>query len=92
MEPADSEDPVKMVETEGEFYKVQLEEFTAVVEAARRNGVRLRLMDMTKMMMCRPDGHPDQYGHGHGEHEGFDIDCLHWCLSGPIDAWNDLLL
>ena len=58
------------------------------------NGVRLRLMDMTKMMLCRPDGQPDQYGPGLGEHEGFYIDCLHWCLPLPglIDVWNDLLL
>ena len=34
-------------------------------------------MDMTKMMLCRPDGQPDQYGPGLGEHEGFYIDCLH---------------
>jgi len=51
-------------------------------------------MDMTKMMLCRPDGQPDQYGPGLGEHEGFYIDCLHWCLPLPglIDVWNDLLL
>ena len=56
--------------------------------------MRLRLMDMTKMMLCRPDGQPDQYGPGLGEHEGFYIDCLHWCLPLPglIDVWNDLLL
>ncbi|OEL17683.1 Protein trichome birefringence-like 19 [Dichanthelium oligosanthes] len=91
-QPADPEDPVEMAEPDGEFYRAQVEEFAAAEEAARRNGVRLRLMDVTKMMLRRPDGHPDRYGHGTGEHEGFDIDCLHWCLPGPIDVWNDLLL
>ncbi|KAG2606052.1 protein trichome birefringence-like 19 [Panicum virgatum] len=91
-EPADPEEPVEMAEPEGEFYRAQVEEFAAAAEAARRNGVRLRLMDVTKMMLRRPDGHPGRYGHGPGEHEGFDIDCLHWCLPGPIDLWNDLLL
>jgi hypothetical protein len=91
-EPADPEEPMEMAEPEGEFYRAQVEEFAAVAEAARRNGVRLRLMDVTKMMLRRPDGHPGRYGHGSGEHEGFDIDCLHWCLPGPIDLWNDLLL
>ncbi|KAG2611428.1 protein trichome birefringence-like 19 [Panicum virgatum] len=91
-EPADPEDPEEMAEPDGEFYRAQVEEFAAAAEAARRNGVRLRLMDVTKMMLRRPDGHPDRYGHGPGEHEGFDIDCLHWCLPGPIDVWNDLLL
>ena len=54
--------------------------------------MRLRLMDVTRIMLRRPDGHPDRYGHGAGDHGGFDIDCLHWCLPGPIDVWNELLL
>ncbi|KAG8081531.1 hypothetical protein GUJ93_ZPchr1043g33313 [Zizania palustris] len=92
--PLDSDDTAEMVETESQFYRAQLEEFTAAAAAApmRSNGVRLRLMDVTRMMLLRPDGHPDRYGHGAGEHDGFDIDCLHWCLPGPIDVWNDLLL
>ncbi|CAN6233518.1 unnamed protein product [Urochloa humidicola] len=93
-EPADREDPVpEMAGTEREFYRTQVEEFTAAAEeAARGSGVRMRLMDVTGMMLRRPDGHPDRHGHGPGEHEGFDIDCLHWCLPGPIDVWNELLL
>ncbi|KAL6631375.1 hypothetical protein ACP70R_028225 [Stipagrostis hirtigluma subsp. patula] len=91
-QPADPDDAVEMAEPEAEFYRAQVEEFKAAEAAARRNGVRLRLMDVTKMMLVRPDGHPDRYGHGPGEHEGFDVDCLHWCLPGPIDVWNELLL
>nr|CAB3470283.1 unnamed protein product [Digitaria exilis] len=92
-QPADPEDPVEMAEVEGEFYRAQVEEFAAAEGIARRkNGVRMRMMDVTKMMLRRPDGHPDRYGHGAGEHEGFEIDCLHWCLPGPIDVWNDKLL
>ncbi|CAN6198015.1 unnamed protein product [Urochloa humidicola] len=93
-EPADPGDPVlEMAGTEREFYRAQVEEFAAAAEeAARGSGVRMRLMDVTGMMLRRPDGHPDRYGHGPGEHEGFDIDCLHWCLPGPIDVWNELLL
>jgi hypothetical protein len=87
-EPAGPEDPVEMADLEAGFYRAQVEEFGT---AARRNGVRLRLMDVTGMMLRRPDGHPDRYGHGPGRHDGFDIDCLHWCLPGPIDVWNDLL-
>jgi hypothetical protein len=79
---------VEMADPEAGLYRAQVEDFEA---AARRNGVRLRLMDVTGMMLRRPDGHPDRYGHGPGRHDGFDIDCLHWCLPGPIDVWNDLL-
>uniref|UniRef100_R7W0Z5 Uncharacterized protein n=1 Tax=Aegilops tauschii TaxID=37682 RepID=R7W0Z5_AEGTA len=84
--------PFQMAEPEGGFYRAQLEEFRAAEEEARKNGVRLRLMDVTRIMLRRPDGHPDRYGHGAGDHGGFDIDCLHWCLPGPIDVWNELLL
>ncbi|CAN6178465.1 unnamed protein product [Urochloa humidicola] len=93
-EPTDPEEDgaVEMAGAEREFYSAQVEEFAAAAEeAARGSGVRMRLMDVTGMMLHRPDGHPDRYGHGAGEHEGFDIDCLHWCLPGPIDVWNELL-
>jgi hypothetical protein len=91
--PADPEDPpLEMAEPERDFYAAQVEEFAAAAEDTRRNGVRLRMIDVTKMMLRRPDGHPDRYGHGPRENEGFDIDCLHWCLPGPIDVWNELLL
>ncbi|KAM0894105.1 hypothetical protein ACQ4PT_024682 [Festuca glaucescens] len=84
----------EMAEPEAQFYKAQVEEFRAAdaEAAARVNGVRLRLLDVTGIMLRRPDGHPDRYGHGAGEHSGFDVDCLHWCLPGPIDVWNQLLL
>lgn len=84
----------EMVEPEAGFYRAQVEEFRAAAKEARRSGgaVRLRLMDVTGMMLRRPDGHPGRYGHGPGQHDGFDVDCLHWCLPGPIDVWNELLL
>ncbi|KAF0904152.1 hypothetical protein E2562_032423 [Oryza meyeriana var. granulata] len=83
----------EMAATEAEFYRAQVEEFAAAARLTRSDGKkRLRLMDVTRMMLLRPDGHPDRYGHGGGEHDGFDIDCLHWCLPGAIDVWNDLLL
>ncbi|VAI72922.1 unnamed protein product [Triticum turgidum subsp. durum] len=91
-QPLDRDEAADMEEPEGGFYRAQLEEFGAAEEEARKNGVRLRLMDVTRIMLRRPDGHPDRYGHGAGDHGGFDIDCLHWCLPGPIDVWNELLL
>ncbi|KAJ6817748.1 protein ALTERED XYLOGLUCAN 4-like [Iris pallida] len=46
------------------------------------------LLDVTKAMMARADGHP-------GSHwrwmQKSNSDCLHWCLPGPIDMWNDAL-
>jgi hypothetical protein len=90
--PYERNQTAEMAEPEAQFYKAQVEEFRAAEAAARVNGVRLRLMDVTGIMLRRPDGHPDRYGHGTGEHGGFDVDCLHWCLPGPVDVWNQLLL
>ena len=53
---------------------------------------RFVLMDVSDMMQMRGDGHPGQYGHWPHEKVGFGIDCVHWCLPGPIDAWSELLL
>uniref|UniRef100_A0ACD5ZE34 Uncharacterized protein n=1 Tax=Avena sativa TaxID=4498 RepID=A0ACD5ZE34_AVESA len=62
--------------------------------AATRNGAELLLMDITEAMELRPDGHPSRYGHppGGSVEGSFVVDCLHWCLPGPIDLWSELLL
>jgi hypothetical protein len=39
----------------------------------------------------RPDGHPSRYGHWANEKVQLYNDCIHWCLPGPIDIWNDML-
>lgn len=68
---------------------VQLEE----MERVKKSGVkdrRFEALDVTKAMLMRPDGHPDSH-YGKVWMKGYH-DCLHWCLPGPIDAWNDLLV
>ncbi|KAI8558905.1 hypothetical protein RHMOL_Rhmol04G0132700 [Rhododendron molle] len=67
------------------------------LRAARREGrergrrLKFRLLDVTEAMRRRPDGHPNHYGHP-PEKKKPVADCLHWCLPGPIDLWNELLL
>ncbi|WOL12315.1 hypothetical protein Cni_G21081 [Canna indica] len=70
-----------------EYYKQQLEEFQAVA----KEGTRMRLLDTTQAMLLRPDGHPSRYGHSIHESVAMYNDCVHWCLPGPIDLWNQLL-
>ncbi|CAO1945357.1 unnamed protein product [Urochloa humidicola] len=72
-----------------EFYTSQLEEFR---EAAEARGLDVALMDSTAAMLMRPDGHPSRYGHWPDEKRTLYNDCIHWCLPGPVDAWNDMLL
>jgi len=41
-------------------------------------------------MMLRADGHPG--GHYDKRWVRNASDCLHWCLPGPVDMWNGMLL
>jgi hypothetical protein len=84
------EDAAALPETEAAFHAAQVEEFRAVAAAAESG--RFALLDVSGMMQMRGDGHPGQYGHWPHEKVGFGIDCVHWCLPGPIDAWSELLL
>ncbi|KAJ6766444.1 PROTEIN TRICHOME BIREFRINGENCE-LIKE 9-RELATED [Salix purpurea] len=75
-----------------EFYMTQMEEFKLAEEEGRKRGLRFRLLDATQAMLLRPDGHPSRYGHWPHENVTLYKDCVHWCLPGPIDTWNDFLL
>ncbi|XP_072970715.1 protein trichome birefringence-like 19 [Typha angustifolia] len=75
-----------------EMYMTQMEEYRKAEREGREKGVKFRLLDTTGAMLLRPDGHPSRYGHGAGEKVRMPNDCVHWCLPGPIDAWNDFLL
>lgn len=59
---------------------------------ARREGMgkgnQFDFLDITEMMAMRVDGHPGPYWPWGSRSN----DCLHWCLPGPIDFWNGLLL
>ncbi|XP_011099299.1 protein trichome birefringence-like 19 [Sesamum indicum] len=74
-----------------EMYLIQLEELKIARRAGRRNGGKFRLFDATKPMLLRPDGHPSKYGNWPVANQTFANDCVHWCLPGPIDSWNDFL-
>ncbi|PKI34339.1 hypothetical protein CRG98_045255 [Punica granatum] len=74
-----------------QFWKVQLEEFERVRLAShggdwRRFGV----LDITRAMLMRPDGHVGEFS-GNKWARAYS-DCLHWCLPGPIDVWNEFLM
>ncbi|KAL0430368.1 UNVERIFIED_CONTAM: protein trichome birefringence-like 19 [Sesamum radiatum] len=74
-----------------EMYLIQLEELRIAQKAGRRRGGKFRLFDATRSMLLRPDGHPSKYGHWPVANQTIPNDCVHWCLPGPIDAWNDFL-
>ncbi|KAL6635061.1 hypothetical protein ACP70R_027732 [Stipagrostis hirtigluma subsp. patula] len=78
---------------EAEYRAAQVDAVKEAEAAVRRNGGEVLLLDITEAMDLRPDGHPSRYGHppGGSVEGSFVVDCLHWCLPGPIDLWNELL-
>ncbi|KMT18476.1 hypothetical protein BVRB_2g026180 [Beta vulgaris subsp. vulgaris] len=89
--------PIKSNETnfEGEnleMYTAQIEAFQEAQKLAQQRGLKFELMDMTRLMLMRPDGHPSVYGRPANLNVTWPSDCVHWCLPGPIDSWNDFLL
>ncbi|KAF5951722.1 hypothetical protein HYC85_009666 [Camellia sinensis] len=75
---------------------VELEEFDKAAAIASEKGVNLKLLDLMELSLLRPDGHPGPYRHDHpfSKNKNAKVinDCLHWCLPGPIDTWNDFLM
>ncbi|XP_010556586.2 PREDICTED: protein trichome birefringence-like 25 [Tarenaya hassleriana] len=81
--------------------EIELEEFQKAGEGSgtgESGGSHVRLLDTTIMSLDRPDGHPGPYRHLNpfagvkDKTNQVQNDCLHWCLPGPIDSWNDLLM
>ncbi|KAK4480588.1 hypothetical protein RD792_013666 [Penstemon davidsonii] len=68
--------------------------------AKKNNKSKLKLMDITEAFSYRHDGHPGPYRSPDPNKvttRGPDgrpppQDCLHWCMPGPVDTWNELVL
>ncbi|KAA8516151.1 hypothetical protein F0562_019330 [Nyssa sinensis] len=75
---------------------IELEEFEKAGALGSKKGTNLELLDTTYLSLLRPDGHPGLNRQFHpvvkDKNAQVRIDCLHWCLPGPHDAWNDLLM
>ncbi|KAI8534328.1 hypothetical protein RHMOL_Rhmol10G0081600 [Rhododendron molle] len=74
------------------YYLVQVEEFLAAKIEGKRRGLVFELLDVNEAMRPRADGHPNHFGQPPEMRSTALSDCLHWCLPGPIDLWNELLL
>ncbi|KAI9381576.1 hypothetical protein POPTR_015G131600v4 [Populus trichocarpa] len=81
------------------MHKKQITGFDRAINKAT-NKSKLKLMDITESFGYRHDGHPGPYRspdpnkltkrgpHGKPPPQ----DCLHWCMPGPVDTWNELVL
>jgi len=85
-------------ESDNKMWKIEREEFDKAVANKGPNGSAdcLKLLDTFELSLLRPDGHPGPYRTYHPYEKGMTAkvqnDCLHWCLPGPIDAWNDIIM
>ncbi|XVE92483.1 hypothetical protein REPUB_Repub01dG0101000 [Reevesia pubescens] len=88
----------KMLEgMDADMRSIEIEEMEAAkINAKQFEGLRLQILDVTKLSLMRPDGHPGPYMYpfpfANGVQEHVQNDCVHWCLPGPIDTWNQILL
>jgi len=59
-------------------------------ESSHKGQMNLEILDITEAMSMRSDAHPGIHWNNKWM-RGYS-DCIHWCLPGPIDMWNELLL
>ncbi|XP_014492529.2 protein ALTERED XYLOGLUCAN 4-like [Vigna radiata var. radiata] len=88
---------MKLGEVDEEIRRIEMEEVeNAKVKAKEFRGFSFETLDVTKLSWLRPDGHPGAYMNhfplGNGVSGRVQNDCVHWCLPGPIDSWNEILL
>ncbi|KAL4577354.1 hypothetical protein LXL04_013463 [Taraxacum kok-saghyz] len=74
-----------------QMYLTQMNEFKSAQIEGEKKGVKLRLLDTSDAMIMRPDGHPNHFGHPASDNKSYP-DCVHWCMPGPVDTWNEFLL
>ncbi|XP_057448431.1 xyloglucan O-acetyltransferase 1-like [Lotus japonicus] len=87
----------KLENRDAEIRKIGMEELQNAKEKAKQfGGFRFEILDLTKLASMRPDGHPGAYRSpfpfAKGVPKNVQNDCTHWCLPGPIDTWNEIVL
>ncbi|XP_016167929.1 protein trichome birefringence-like 19 [Arachis ipaensis] len=55
-----------------------------------KKGLHFGLIDISEATSLRPDAYPDKYGLIYNKNVKV-VDCVHWCLPGAIDTWNEFL-
>ncbi|KAK4423807.1 protein ALTERED XYLOGLUCAN 4 [Sesamum alatum] len=83
---------------DAEMRRVGVEQVEEAKSKAKEYGNRVRIeaLDISELAVLRADGHPGPYMHpfpfANGVPQRVQNDCVHWCLPGPIDTWNEIML
>ncbi|XP_057443618.1 xyloglucan O-acetyltransferase 1-like [Lotus japonicus] len=91
------EEKKQLGRVETEFTRIEIEEVeSAKAKANAFGGLRFEVFDISQLALLRPDGHPGlhrkPFPFAKGLPKDVHSDCVHWCLPGPIDTWNGILL
>ncbi|KAL6606425.1 hypothetical protein ACP70R_042078 [Stipagrostis hirtigluma subsp. patula] len=82
--------------TETEMRKIVVEAVEEAAGAASSSTLRFVAVDVTTLANLRPDGHPGPYMRKNPSAAAagrpVQNDCLHWCMPGPVDTFNQMLL
>lgn len=76
-----------------------LDIMSVVEDVLGRIKVNVTVLNITQLSEYRKDGHPSIYGERKGKlltkEERSDpnnyADCIHWCLPGVPDTWNEIM-
>ncbi|XP_058774974.1 xyloglucan O-acetyltransferase 1-like [Vicia villosa] len=86
----------KLEGMDAEIRSIQIEELENAKAKAKQFGLNLEVLDITKLALLRPDGHAGAYMNpfpfANGIPKHVQNDCLHWCLPGVVDTWNEIFL
>ncbi|XP_058774978.1 xyloglucan O-acetyltransferase 1-like [Vicia villosa] len=94
-EPYEPEEK-KLKGKDAEIRSLEMEELENVKAKAKQNGLNLEVLDITKLALLRADGHAGVYMNPFPFSDGIpkkvQNDCVHWCLPGVVDTWNEIFL
>lgn len=69
-----------------------------VIMELKTNGLQVKFLNITQLSEYRKDGHPSIYrkqweplNQEQINNPSSYADCIHWCLPGVPDAWNEIL-
>ncbi|RHN43772.1 putative PMR5 domain, PC-Esterase [Medicago truncatula] len=86
----------KLEGMDAKIRSIEIEEAENAKVKAQQIGLNLEVLDITKLALLRPDGHAGAYMNpfpfAKRVPKNVQNDCVHWCLPGPIDIWNEIFL
>lgn len=69
-----------------------------VIMELKTKGLQVKFLNITQLSEYRKDGHPSIYrkqweplNQEQINNPSSYADCIHWCLPGVPDAWNEIL-